>query len=271
MKIAKDFFRKIAILIIGGVLGFGIAAFSGNYFTGQPAPKPPASGGSEFSHRQPLSTIDFVKLFPKLVTRQGASKTNAIALTFDDGPDLKYTPKILDTLKKYRVKATFFVIGTQIQKYPATFRRIIREGHEIASHGYQHIKISELPPAKVQWQLQRNSEIIFKNGGPKQLLFRPPYGALDPSAVQAIGKKGYRIILWTIDSLDWRGLKKNQVVKNVVPFMKKGYIVLQHSAADSPKEDLRGSIAALPAIITQARSRGFRFVTISQLLKKSPK
>lgn len=272
MKKPANFALQIGLFIFGIVFGVFIAKYSGGVLTGQPtpAPKPKTTDGSEYHHRQPVSP-DLAHLFPSLITRQGNPKVTSIALTFDDGPDLKYTPKILDVLKSNKVKATFFVVGTQIQKYPVTFKRIIREGHEIGSHSFQHLKISGLPMNQVKYQLNHNAEIIRKYGGTSKKIFRPPYGAVDPKSIQFIGKEGYKIILWTIDSLDWRGLKKQQVINNVVPKIKQGYIILQHSAADSKLEDLTGSIAALPEIIKTAKARGYRFVTISQLLTEAGK
>jgi peptidoglycan-N-acetylglucosamine deacetylase len=100
------------------------------------------------------------------------------------------------------------------------------------------------------------------------MIFRPPYGALDPASIETISKLGYKIILWTVDSLDWRGLKEQQVISNVVPKLNRGDIVLQHCAADSKLEDLRGSNEALPEIIKTAKIRGYQFMTISQMLEE---
>lgn len=269
MRQTRRYRWGIMLLAIGFSVGFLFSRMSGPILSGILPPVSPAkiSDGPEYSHRTPPAVADLVRIFPKLIFRQGSPKVPAIALTFDDGPDMRYTPKILDTLKRYNVKATFFVVGTQILKYPATFRRIVREGHEIGSHSFQHIKLSELPAAKVRYQLNKNLEIIRSNGGPRRVpYFRPPYGALDPAAVGVIGKLGTKIALWTIDSLDWRSLSQAQVIGNVVPHVKPGYIVLQHCASESSRENLFGSGGALPDIIRTARSKGYRFVTVSQLL-----
>ena len=271
MQVRNNNFISLLIpFILGLALGLLIQNFPQNKFLGLPAPPPKkTSDGPEMSNRQP-QVVDLVKLYPKIVKRQGSSKTANIALTFDDGPDNRYTPKILDILKKHKVKATFFVVGTQIKKYPAIFRRMVKEGHEIGTHGYQHLNVSKLSAAQIHNQLSESNKLIRKLGGPRQTIYRPPYGAICPSVVEQIGKKGYKVILWTIDSLDWRSLKKAQVIKNVVPQLKKGCIVLQHNAAESKRENLTGSIQALPHIITEAKKRGFRFVTVSQLLKSVP-
>lgn len=267
MRKFKRLGLPILLILIGIVLGFAVSRFSGKTLSGESAlfPKPKVSDGSEYNHRQPVSA-DLVKLFPNEITRRGNPKITSLALTFDDGPDLKYTPKILDILKKYNVKATFFVVGTQVIKYPAVFQRIVREGHEIGNHSYQHLKISALSADQIKYQLNHNTEIIRQFGGKPEMIFRPPYGAIDPASVETISKLGYHIVLWTIDSLDWRGLKERQVLSNVVPKFSRGNIILQHCAADSKLEDLRGSNEALPEIITDARLRGYRFVTISQML-----
>ncbi len=266
----KKFFRwglPVLLLMIGFGVGFWVARFSGKTLGGEPSllPKPKVSDGPEYSRRQPVSP-DLVKLFPKAITRRGNPKITSLALTFDDGPDLKYTPKILDILKEHHVKATFFVVGTQVAKYPEVFRRIIREGHEIGNHGYQHLKICELPADKIKYQLRQDDQIIRRFGGKPAMIFRPPYGALDPASVETISKLGYHIILWTVDSLDWRGLKEREVLTNVVPKLNRGNIILQHCAADSKQEDLRGSHEALPEIIHDGKLHGYHFVTISQML-----
>ena len=271
---AKHFKWSAGMIIIGLLLGILITRYSGKYFVGQPAPKSPIGAKRnpepEYDHRNRISNNDLMSLFPRIIVRQGNPKLKTLALTFDDGPDVKYTPQILDILKKYKVKATFFVVGTQIKKYPATFRRIVREGHDIGSHSYEHLKFSELTAAQISYQLRKNNEIIHSLGGPRQLrIFRPPYGALDPESIHDISKQNYQIILWTIDSLDWRGLSKTQVDKNVLPKIKNGYINLQHCASWSKKEDLSGSVASLPDIIKAAQIKGYRFVTISELLKES--
>lgn len=266
--------RGIFVLAIGFLVGLLFSRLSNGLFSGplSPPKTTKVSDGPEYSHRSAIPT-DFVKIFPKLVYRQGGPKAGtAIALSFDDGPDMKYTPRVLDVLKRNNVKATFFVVGTQIMKYPATFRRMVNEGHEIGSHGYQHLKISEQPVAKVRYQLAKNNETIARYGGPRRVVYyRPPYGALDAAAIDAIGKYGNKIALWTVDSLDWRSLKRGQVFNNVIPKARPGYIVLQHCAAESQKENLNGSVEALADIIRVGKSKGYRFLTISQLLKETGK
>lgn len=260
------------MVIIGLLLGVLITRYSGRILVGQPVPAAPikTNDGAEYDHRQPIHTVDLSKLFPSIIIRQGNPKLPDLALTFDDGPDSTYTPQILDILKKYRVKATFFVVGTQIQNYPVIFKRIIQEGHQVASHSYQHIKMSELSAAQIQYQLRKNNETIRTNGGPSQVnLFRPPYSAIDPASIKVIAAQHFRIVLWTIDSLDWRGFRKLHIESNILPMLRNGYIILQHCASFSKREDLTGSITSLPDVILTAQKRGFRFVTVSQLLKEA--
>ena len=267
---ANHFKLNVLVLFIGILLGMLITRYSGKTLVGQPVPEPPARGndGSEYSHRQQVSPLDLSKLYPDEIFRRGNPRLAELALTFDDGPDQRYTPQILDILKKNQIKATFFVVGTQIQKYPQIFKRIIREGHEIGSHSYQHLKFSELSAAKIESQLRKNQETIHANGGPPETaIFRPPYGALDPHAIEAIRSQHYRIILWTIDSLDWRALNKIQVERNVLPAVQNGDIILQHCAAFGKKENLTGSVASLPDLIQANQKKGFKFVTVSKLLR----
>ncbi|HEX3046457.1 MAG TPA: polysaccharide deacetylase family protein [Bacillota bacterium] len=270
MKKFKPIGIGIFILISGVGLGFLIAKFSAGALLVPPTkiPKPAVNNGSEYANRQPVS-VDLTSLYPKEIFRFGNPNIKTLALTFDDGPDSQFTPKILDVLKKYNVKATFFVVGSQIEKYPEIFKRIIREGHAIGSHSYQHLNICRLSAAKIKFQLNKNQELIQNNGGSALVYYRPPYGALDPTSIELISKNGYKIVLWTIDSLDWRGFKKQQVLANVVPKLKNGYIILQHCGTQTQKESLNGTVEALPGIIESAQRLGCRFTTIPELLKKS--
>lgn len=224
--------------------------------------------GTEKEHRQ-LQVHDLASLYPKLVFRAGNPDRPLISLTFDDGPDNRYTPQILDILKNKGVKATFFITGIKAEKYPQVLRRINLEGHQIGSHGYQHEKFSNLEPEGIKDDFSKMETLLKNTLGslPEQKIFRPPFGALDPQSVETIDKLGYKIVLWNVDSLDWRSLTANQVVENILSKVKNGSIILQHSAAGGPEEDLSGTVKALDTLITKLRAKGFRFVTIRELME----
>lgn len=228
---------------------------------------PRYTDGSERLNRTP-EPQDLVKLFPHVVVRLWTPVTPSVALTFDDGPDETYTPRILDILADHGVRATFFLIGAGAEKHPDVVNRIVQEGHAIGNHTYFHSNLSRMAAWQVLLDLQKAQDAFARvTRQTPPMIVRPPYGALDPAAVEAIGEKGYRVVLWTIDSLDWRGLSREAIIENVVPELKSGAIVLQHSAG-GPDEDLTGTLAALPAIIETLKSQGYRFVTAPEIVEE---
>ena len=225
---------------------------------------PRYAGGSEKESRTP-EPKDLAGLFPDIVIRQWNPTTNKIALTFDDGPDNIYTPKILNILSEHKVRATFFLIGSMAEKHKDVVERISKEGHEIGNHTYFHSNLSQMAPWQILLDLNKANNVFFDITGKHVKVVRPPYGALNPPAVKTIGDEGYNILLWTVDSLDWWGISKEEVIENVLPKIKSGFIILQHSAG-GPGEDLIGSIEALPHIIESLKSKGYSFYTASEIL-----
>lgn len=186
-----------------------------------------------------------------------------IALTFDDGPDEIYTPQVLDQLRIYGAKGTFFVTGENVQQYPDMARRIVAEGHEIAIHSYDHPDFSTLTLPEFQNQILTSEEVIESVVGVKPRLIRPPYGIITEEQLKWTTEANYVVVQWSIDTLDWQGLSAEEITNTVVSNAFPGSIVLQHSAY-SP---LQGSVAALGIFIPQLQSRGVRFVTLSKMLE----
>ena len=236
---------------------------------------PRFTDGTEKQNRTP-EPQDLVKLFPDVVVREWTPETPAVAITFDDGPDTTYTPKILDILARHGVRATFFLIGQAAEKHPEVVARIVNEGHAIGNHTYFHTNLSRMAAWQVLLDLRKAQAVFTRLVGQAPAVVRPPYGALDPPAVEAIGQEGFKVVLWTIDSLDWWGLSKEQIIKNVVPALKSGVIVLHHSSG-GPGEDLTGTLEALPEIIRTLKDQGYRFLTVPEVLdeierqRKAPK
>ncbi len=226
----------------------------------------PVSEGPEREHRR-LDLQDLVSRYPGRAIRQGNPRLRQIALTFDDGPDNQFTPLILDVLKERGVKATFFITGVQAEQFPDQVRRMVREGHAVASHGFTHRRSSTLSPDEIRAELTRNQALLQElAGGPLPRLFRPPYGSLDQQAADTVLAEGYLIILWTVDSLDWRGTPAAAIIGTVTNQARNGAIVLQHSAG-GPGVDLSGTVAALGPVIDDLKARGFEFVTVPRLLE----
>lgn len=187
-----------------------------------------------------------------------------VALTFDDGPDHIWTPRILDVLDNYRVHATFMCVGKAVQRNPQILRRIKDEGHIIGNHTWDHPYLTQLPVSEVQTQVLRTTEEIIRVAGVKTRLFRPPYGDLNDEVVRKIASLDHEVLLWDIDSWDWKGLTGPQVAKNILGHVRDRSIVLQHCSG--PAETVQGTLEALPYIIEVLRERGFTFSTIPQLL-----
>ena len=228
----------------------------------------PLKGGSERDNR-PIGEIDLVRLYPSLVLRLGPSNTKTVALTFDDGPDTLYTPQVLDVLKAKGVKATFFLIGNRVEEYPDVAERIVQEGHLTGNHTYTHPEIMKATGQPLEKELALTEEALTKIGVSGSGLFRPPYGAISPNLVEEAASLGYRIAMWSVDSLDWRGLPKDTVISKVMEMISPGAVVLQHSSG-GPGEDLSGSVQALPVIIDTLREQGYTFVRMDEMFPIGP-
>jgi len=185
-----------------------------------------------------------------------------IALTFDDGPHPKYTDEILDILSEYNVKATFFVIGKNAESYPKKLKRIAEEGHEIGNHTYSHITAGKSSEAGFHAELERTHGIIKRITGKDTVLFRPPTGYCNTTAVKSAADMNYKIIVWTVDTKDWMHTGKDSIVKNVKAYATGGCIILFHDFISSPSP----TPAALSELIPYLLSEGYRFVTVSELL-----
>jgi len=197
----------------------------------------------------------------------GSVQDKEVALTFDDGPEEEWTPQILDILKQKNVKATFFVIGKQAQKYPEMLRRINADGHVIGDHTFDHINLTTLNVQQVDQEIEQCADLIHEIIGKTPRLVRPPFGFHDATVDNVVYSKDRIIVLWSLDTKDWMGLDAATVKARILPKMQNGFIVLQHNA-DNPK--LGGSVQALPDIIDGLKAQGYTFVTISELLDTEP-
>ncbi|UWX60191.1 polysaccharide deacetylase family protein [Chryseobacterium oranimense] len=160
------------------------------------------------------------------------TKINEVALTFDDGPT-EFTPKFLDLLKEHQVKATFFCIGKQIEKYPETFQRIIAEGHTVGNHTYSHSNNTGfLSASKMVEEIEKCDEVMLKTGNIQTELYRPPFGVTNPSIARAIKKTYKTSIGWNVRSLDTITDDEKKIFKRVTTGLKKGSIILLHDTSE---------------------------------------
>lgn len=205
------------------------------------------------------------------VIRHASSKNKKIALTFDDGPGNNFTPEILKILKKYNVKATFFVVGKRAKKHPDLCRQIIRDGHEIGNHTYSHANLITKTPGQVLREIQRGGAAIFEATDKMPRYFRPPYGVYNRVIKRIAAKAGYTFVLWNVRTYDssMTPRTKRSVISKTKNLAKPGDIILLHDSKSRLKSivDRKLTVNALPEIIENLLSKGLKPVTLSELLK----
>lgn len=184
------------------------------------------------------------------------SYSPVIALTFDDGPSLAFTPQILGVLEQYGVSATFFCDGQQVQSYPGLVQQMSQAGETIGNHGWNHSDLTRLSPDMIRGQLRSTSIAIQRATGISPTLFRPPYGDTNGVVSSIASQLGMYQILWTIDSRDWQRPGAGAIVSTVLTNARSGSIVLMHDGGG----DRSQTVQALPQIIVGLRQRGFTFV-----------
>jgi len=183
-----------------------------------------------------------------------------IAITFDDGPHGALTPKLLDLLAARKIKATFFVVGQCVAEYPAIVARAAREGHEIASHSWSHPNLGKMSDEAVRRELQKTDDAIKAATGVRPTTMRPPYGSITARQKAWIHETfGYRVIIWDVDPLDWKRPGPSVVTSRIVNETKPGSIILAHDIHPP-------TIEAMPGTFEQLQAKGFKFVTVSELL-----
>ena len=197
----------------------------------------------------------------RLITVTGApTRAKLVAMTFDDGPHPTYTPALLDILKARRIRATFYVIGRNVARYPDIVKRMVDEGHEIGNHSWQHPFLSQLGSAAVLRELDRTSEAVFRAVQRMPVTMRPPYGALTKSQRAMIHKeREMPTILWSVDPEDWRRPGSSVVADRIVGGARPGAIILSHDIH-------KPTVQAMPAALDGLIERGYRFATVSMIL-----
>lgn len=183
-----------------------------------------------------------------------------IALTFDDGPNATLTPKLLDLLAARHLKATFFVVGQNAADHPEILKRAVREGHEIANHSWSHPNLGKMSDDAVRRELQKTDDAIAAAIGKRPALLRPPYGSITARQKKWIHDEfGYRIIIWDVDPLDWKRPGPSVVTARILKETHAGSIVLAHDIHPP-------TIEAMPATFDQLMKKGFKSVTVTELL-----
>ena len=196
-------------------------------------------------------------LKPAIYRGPKATSGKVVYLTFDDGPS-RYTPAVLNVLKSYNAKATFFLIGSQIRTREATTRRIAREGHSVQDHTWRHPLLTRLSSTEISSQFTRTNRAIRRQGIVQPVCERPPYGAFNNRVRRVSQTLGMRTVVWSLDTNDWRRPGASTIARRVLRGTSNGSIVLMHDGGGNRSQ----TVTALKTILRTLKARGYRFETL---------
>jgi len=208
---------------------------------------------------------------PYVVNRYGKPEANQLVLTFDDGPDREYTSEILNTLEEYGVPAAFFVVGARVMESPDLVRRMIDEGHEIASHTFSHPRMDEVSASRQELEISLVNRLLAGEVGHETKLYREPYirsgGPIDPERIASLELADSRQLInvgTEIVPRDWEGISAREITDYVIQQLEEGQgnVILLHDGGD----DRSQSVAAVPLLITELRALGYEFVSLTEVL-----
>lgn len=198
-----------------------------------------------------------------VVLSHRATSEKVVALTFDDGPDPEYTPRVLAILKRYSIHATFFQEGCMVQRYPELARDVVAQGHVIGNHTYSHPYLAKLSPQAVHKEIDTCEKCIEDNVGISTTLFRPPRGDWNPTIYKETVRGHDHLILWSV-ALEHHDIPTAQAMaQRVLKKVRPGDIILMHDGETPPRET---TVQALPLLIEGLRKRGYRCITVPELL-----
>jgi peptidoglycan/xylan/chitin deacetylase (PgdA/CDA1 family) len=192
-------------------------------------------------------------------------RVRQVALTFDDGPS-EYTPAILGILRRTHTPATFFVIGAQARAHPRLIAAEARGGFEIGDHTETHPFLAGMPAAAQAAQITAAADAIRHAGGSYPRLFRPPYGSFDRSTLAKLRQQGMLMVLWSADTKDYARPGVGKIVYTALSGVQRGAIIVMHDGGGNRRQ----TVTALPRIIRGLRRRGYRPVTVAQLIASGP-
>ncbi len=187
-----------------------------------------------------------------------------IALSFDDGPHPRLTPVILDILAEYGIKATFFMVGENVSYYPAAARAVVEAGHEIGNHTFHHRRFGKMTEHEMLDEISSCEDAIASVSESPVHFIRPPEGQMSDTMRRVVGELDYRIILWDVDTRDWAHTPPEEISRHILDTVRAGDIILMHDfiGHDSPTPE------ALRMVLPELISRGYRFVTVGELVEK---
>jgi peptidoglycan-N-acetylglucosamine deacetylase len=270
------FRRRRAALFLGlvAVIAVIVAAMSGSGHR-RVSPASAAQGELARAHRLPASApsgreneqsgaVSSVLAYTPFV-REGGARSREVALTFDDGPG-PYTPEVLTVLERFHVRATFFAIGRMERYFSASTVREIQDGDVIGDHTENHPALAKLSPHDQREELLEQIARVELLGGKRPVLFRPPYGSFNATTMGELKALHLLMVLWSVDTGDYLQPGVPVIVERALAGAHPGAIILMHDAGGTRTQ----TVAALPGIITGLRTRGYRLVTVPQLLMDNP-
>ena len=197
-----------------------------------------------------------------------------VALTFDDGPSPIWTPQILDALKAVDVKATFFMLGEHVREYPEIARRVADEGHEIGNHTYDHHGLIYYKPEELSREVKDTERVILSVTGITTKYFRPPKAWITEQEKKQLNDLGYKTVLWSLNSKDWVTFDDRYIIKYILHHVQPGDIILFHDSGGVFRTEggnRKETVKTIPRLVQKLKEQGYRFVTISGLLKLQAK
>lgn len=266
-------FLVFICLCFYGFMGSVVWATSIEEFKSIPVQQPPEDlpqleGGPETTERvrYPVSNIVLQQRYPETIVLSGPSTEKKVALTFDDGPDPRFTPQVLDVLQEYDVDATFFVMGARAKSYPDLVKRMINEGHIVGNHTYWHPNLVEQANvATLEREVNRTEDTLENLVGYRTKLFRAPYGFLYNELVEKLRDMNYTVVGWSVDSLDWKEDPPSVIANTVTSQVQPGSVILMHDGGEWDA-NRTPTIQALQQIIPTLKEQGYEFVTLPELL-----
>jgi len=201
----------------------------------------------------------------RYLLRRGNRRCGRIALTFDDGPNPAYTPKILDQLDVHSAKATFFLIGCEVERHRNLVREVVRRGHAVGNHTYSHANLAAVSPRVLREEIDRGRAVIEEATGIPVRLLRPPAGNMSLRGLTYAAQKGLTVVLWSVDSRDWAREGPETILQTLNgASVRSGDILLLH-------DDYPETLAALPAALINLRRCGLSFGSLGDMLADSPR
>ncbi|GAA3984835.1 glycosyltransferase [Actinomadura viridis] len=272
------------LLLLGGLTLFAALLLNG-FAEGAVGESPADPGGETGTGRGPkapgvpaaaTSGGPVLDLNPGQEPRSVRPANKTIALTFDDGPDPRWTPRLLETLRKHGAQATFFVVGARVAEHPGIVRRMAAEGHELGNHTYTHVDMGEAPAWRVRLELDLTQRALAGVAGVKTALVRMPYSSTPASltgpqweAARRAGERGYLVALTDRDTKDWVGAVSDTIVERAAPSRGRpgaGAVVMMHDSGG----DREATLAAVDRLLTGLSAKGYRFTTLSRAVGLPP-